>query len=924
MTYNPNLLTNVSNSNFVIHTDNYLLTNLNSVRTYQEGRICNLIIYAQTVVVRGTINLEGADIFILCQRLVCEQNSKISSIGKDGKDQEIRANDEENGIFSNEQVGNKGGDITIISEIIEGILDINTKGGNGGKGQDGGKGNDGRPVRNGANGRGFTHDSCGPGEKGPDANNGGNGGTGAVGGNGGNSGNVIFINVDRNTSYEFAVYKTPSTGGEGGKLGSRGLKGEPGKGGRNYVFDPGGGPHDRNSCIPLDSFAPNGNEGRDGVDGEDGKKGNDGQPPVITIYHNSDDEKIAKYVSFTYIDISLRIAEYSYLNSDFIKTTSILLWISRLCKQKSGNHFETVKIQNRQIYNPTVSDNYFLFPYSQISMLPTETDWGNIKIRIANLVYQLSLGLDYFGNPSNFVTLTNLAALERRWDSFYRISKDIEKYYKEFRLNEEINSQSELLVTENIKHHEEIILNKKEVLNVYINDINKLPTEIREITKSIDFSYRRLLQAETNFSNAIRHKYGACTVENIAKTINTFVTIYRAVNGDVSAILSSINNIEDLYSHRLSNGLVEDEAAVYRVYNTGVEAGNIVTRITNIYNTIREQNQETQSLIAMKKEEMVKVLEEHQDLAQAEEFKHEMENYLNLVDTKNQKRLLLTQFLLEYSNLKANIEKEESELNKIKSSLTELINSKASSEIKNYFENTYKNTLQALISFIYLESKALQFLSLKNEVRVNFQPDVILLGAAHSKIVNEDFVNYIRNRTSVSVSIDLPENRTIVFNNVNAKQQFERFKDVSSNEDLHIFDFTLNPENASFRANWYEIFAYSIRVKIVGVQTRRNDISFKISHLGNSTFKTSNRELIQFSHIKRDIPIHYDYQGNRFITDVSKNIVGNNPTDNELFYYVSPFANWRIEVSRSENDEIDFSSLSEIQVSFSFYAKSRN
>lgn len=267
------------------------------------------------------------------------------------------------------------------------------------------------------------------------------------------------------------------------------------------------------------------------------------------------------------------------------------------------------------------------------------------------------------------------------------------------------------------------------------------------------------------------------------------------------------------------------------------------------------------------------------------------------------------------------IENEESKTIKLSSDLANILNKEASGEIKNFIETAYTNIVMSLIKYIYLENKALEYLMLK-ENDIKFPLDVSLLGAVHSKIVDKDQIQYLESRKTVSQYIKSASDEGINLTPGQYPIQFENVK--KSLDGKHVFEFTITPFEEAFRANWFEIYADSVSVKLFGCETNNKRIAFKLTQLGKSTFITSQGKVVQYVHQPRSIPLTYYYEKDIFGEDITQNLVGKRSIEKEFYELgISPFASWRIEIFDDQNIDLDLSSLSKINVNFSFYTKSK-
>lgn len=290
-----------------------------------------------------------------------------------------------------------------------------------------------------------------------------------------------------------------------------------------------------------------------------------------------------------------------YLNKEYKECSDTLIWLGNLLQQSPGKH-----------YSDTLSKPFY-YPYIQIDAI-LKKDWDTLKIKVSNYLYQLSLGLDFFNNPSNYLTLLDLESLRKRFKDFYDIALKVQEEYEQLKSDEKKYLVDKVAIKKNLKLQEQIIEQNKSTLNEIGKNVESIPNEIITLERNISLQYEKLVIVESDFKNAIRRKYGECTVENLFRTVNTFVSLGRALSGDVTAIVNGVNNIDELYSSRLSNGKKGIEAAIFRIEKTVEEGESLKRNIQSAFQRFSDRKQEDRSLIAMDRQDLNKLIEEHKNL----------------------------------------------------------------------------------------------------------------------------------------------------------------------------------------------------------------------------------------------------------------------------------------------------------------------
>jgi hypothetical protein len=187
--------------------------------------------------------------------------------GKDGKNARCRwYGDKPAKNGKNGEVGGPGGtggqgddgedatNVIVDTEIYNGNICVDARGGRGGQGGRGGKGGTG-----GKGGKGGSGKNCETWGSGGNGGVGGRGGDGGKGGNGGNGGNVAFLYTIANST-AWSAFANGGSLGQPGELGEGGEPGEPG----SHGDDKGGTFWNRRT-------------GKDGEPGERGPRGDRGE-----------------------------------------------------------------------------------------------------------------------------------------------------------------------------------------------------------------------------------------------------------------------------------------------------------------------------------------------------------------------------------------------------------------------------------------------------------------------------------------------------------------------------------------------------------------------------------------------------------------------------------------------------------------------
>jgi len=157
---------------------------------------------------------------------------------------------------------------------------------------------------------------------------------------------------------------------------------------------------------------------------------------------------------------------------------------------------------------------------------------------------------------------------------------------------------------------------------------------------------------------------------------------------------------------------------------------------------------------------------------------------------------------------------------------------------------------------------------------------------------------------------------------------FKEFIDGNTSADgeskNHVLNFRIDPKNKYYlgaQGNWSEIYLISAKVFIPGAKTDDGFISFTLKHMGNSTFYTSGKKVVSFSHHPVLKTLVYDSASNSYNPKYEFNgLTGSYLVGGKRPYVgVSPFADWSIEVPDVLNPGLSLKEVTKIELWFTFY-----
>lgn len=933
----------------------------------------SIVILCYNLYVDAAMINYGGNVTIFCRNVVCEKAVKIDVSGKHnavftGK-KPLGTENEPNGqnadntdLNGNAQSldGGNGGTVRLFAESIQGSLEIIAAGGRGAKGQEGG---DAINNRDGAAG---PH--LGPGSKddfnGQDGFPPTDGGDGAKGGNGGKGGAIVvgyqewlfyeaYLESQAENQKEIEFYgkvekagidiigsapkRIPdllsASGGQSGIGGEGGKPGHGGHGGAAGSVEGWGG-----------DFETPGEEGEPGKDrsGEIGTNGRNGDPGTPG---ESGSVKIVKnnllslhMLPSSYFRVLILSGENLYINNDNERAREVFEWIlsfKEYLKNNPGGAKEPLSVY--------LSDE-------ELACFEPFFSKADLYLN------QISHGFDFFGNATNYVTILDNSFYDDKILHFKGFVEEYEEFVGSV-LSKTLDDSKEIKSRTNVKAALQNNIGSLNAENVRLVDsLRALNNEIRNRLNEIPIFKQRIFEKEAAFRQAIENANQGCdlqqTLTTITKIVSIAVSVYSVV-GTAAALATIASQGPEILSD--FNKKYEDKkpgfdmASWNKLFNEGGD-NSLVKRVEKVQKAGEsfEKNVkllgETHQKIKDDKQSLVSIptanvddssganrnrfVDQMKDFIgkypEAKVYRDEVLSFFDFCDITNQKRLQFTSNFFTIMQNQSCIETYENDLSSISGAIFTIKNNEISSEKKWMFLDSYLKMKQFYLKLIYLHTKSINFLTLKNS---QFSPryydqSVVTLGENYQQ--NLDLlIDYINSSDSPQVfdNFDHP----IVLDQNNYPISFAKFKNKEVNSNGRVTFYFSIPIDAAFLDGVREIRLTSAKVLIKGAKTDSGEISFTLIHSGNSTFIKADDSVVTFSHALKTHPLRYKlsddtYDDPNYIFGDFKSPIKSADLKPEHHIGISPFANWGISINpkTSYNQNLDLSQVSQIEVHFEY------
>lgn len=881
----PNFLVEELLDTIVVTGSNFELNQI--INDISLGK--NLILRANELSITYNYSNPGRNLFIACKKLIAE-NIEINVSGSEGEFiQQINKNGSSPGDNGdNGDDGKKGknsGNVTISFETKE--IDSLTIKANGGNGSPGQKGGNGQKGANGAVGNDLAKQREEGKYWGPKGGKGGTGGAAGPGGNGGPGGNSGLVEI-------YSIYgedsdiKIIANAGIGGLAGANGQPGDGGNGGIGGRGQKCSETQNRLGSKVSCSFAEelrgpygdSGNKGANVLDGKSPKKGRNGevfQPIRSKINYR----KHSSFKNITWIYLQLHQIELDYNNNLLNIVTENLRYLHKV----STNFKE-----------------YFLIDHK--STLPVSgilIDQNNdILMKIRILIIQIYNGLDYWGHYPNYVPLTSVAVYESILNDLFEIGEKIEKEYDDFFAEEQVAIEQRNIINRVILTYS----NQANTFNDQIDDLreelNTTRGEIEDLLSQILALKLQLEKAELKFRDAVS-KLGKCDFYDILNTVMTITSGIGALSGGIAAV----TQFKDIMKEEGMKETFEKEAK-FIVKEVKYAKGGLED-IKNGYQSIKEELEGDNAKLILDQANFEKTIADFEDLDEAIIYRDLMRSYININKIRNEKILHSDAILIRIYEIQLELNIVKSESNAASNSLIKYANPKSAEHIV-FLERALTKIKLNILRALNMQNKSLSYWSLKpykvNELisdkRINFL-----------QTLNANFKNkhgkLIENRNGAPNKFTTPIE--ILFNRHKHKNMFAALDETGKivfnvSEDLGVF------------ADLAEVLVNSMDVRVDSLDYN-NSQYFKcvLTHHGNPIMVDRYGNTVEFRHKMRK-RFEFFKNGN----NVARVELGGN---NETYYYLSPFAQWTLQITDDQNNIPSKELINEIGISFTGTAYQR-
>ena len=496
--------------------------------------------------------------------------------------------------------------------------------------------------------------------------------------------------------------------------------------------------------------------GSAGDAGGQGRQGDPGTRGVYELLNITDAHFISTYQSTaSQRRMTLHAAELNYLKAEYANSYRLLQWI--------------------QVVTPASG----------------AVELVELHTRATSLLSRLRQGQNFYAKPRNFVPLLSLEYYKQQVTALLGIAGHIEDTYASY-LGAEGKAQDQLAaLNEVISKSRESLDKLQTTLDALTKQKNQTQDSISQLTVAQEAQSQVVTLAQAAFKSALDRQLAGCSFADILSAVKTIVQVGQAAYGGVVAIQSAVGALTQEAAGAMANVIKQIEVV-------GKSIASIQEKWGKISSLIDPQKPDAEKLV-MDKDDFDNVMKPFLNLPEAAAFKSRVHDFLDIVQSRNQKVYEYNIMLVTENELRDQISQKSAELERIKNSLAKQ-KDPTLPEMRLYMEGLYQQMKSQILRLLYEENQALEYMTLQPSAFPAEDRSVADLGGIHANIITK-IIDYKNSMKATQQPFDL----TLTVSAAERPEQFRTF--VTGGLDakgrkVHDLTFSLPVRDAKFRQMW--------------------------------------------------------------------------------------------------------------------------
>jgi hypothetical protein len=812
--------------------------------------------------------------------------------------------------------GGASGNITIAAGNILGALTLKGHGGMGGRGQDGGDAGNGADGAYGEDGLTYgtqLNNNPTPGQAGGP---GGRGGMAGVAGVGGAAGMMTVLSQTLNSQWTADVQQgsdgPPNPPTPPAVPGRPGTGGQGGKGGDMY-WTAGTFPIAGNAVLIPGTHQPDGGHGTNGASGDitadelsqvamieqftaglsDAdlattvtSKATLGQ--MVLAARRKSERVVPPAPSFTTFSdygvffttyrppltqllLAFHEAKLAYLASDFGDAYNMLRWIWQVSTVPEGT------------------------PSQQMPPASELPQWTALNTRAATLLQYLAQGLDYFGNATNYAPIVPYKEYQTTVGTMLTLATAIETAYNSYTADVANADKQKAGIESALAQVSDAVTqlnDQKASLAVQQGQADAMISALQDEQQQKE---RDVNAADSAFQQAVEAKAGGgCSFADILSAITTLIAIgqdafaaYKDVTDAVGAIsdLSKISDAAGGVKTIISTvkGVASDESDFQG------KLGSIQSGFSSITSTLTPPTPEfpfytsDTSKLVIQEADFDATMQPFMDMPEAAAYVEAVNEYVQVVQARNQKILESDGFAASIARVDAEIADKQAAATQIQTQwATSGENDPTLAPFRAFMQGLYEDTKSTVLALLYEENQALNYWLLDDAPFEAADTTIAQLiqtyDDALTKVLDQE-----NNADSLFRSFSV-EDYTIT--DTDYPDQFATFRSTG-----HL-TFVILPHDEAFSGYWNTRVS-DWTIELPGVFTSTDEVVANLTHSGRASFLKEDSTVVNFSH--KPLTGGYTYNWKTGKADTGPD------TDIDSIA-LSPFTTWTLDVTEMSAD----------------------
>lgn len=651
------------------------------------------------------------------------------------------------------------------------------------------------------------------------------------------------------------------------------------------------------TCNHVDSRAPNGDTGPTGGTPPAAAAGTAGTSPFARPDGSYDyaaavaiatHAEVMEASSLVQLQMLLHDAEQKYLTGQHAEARARLIWLVDVNEPKGppgGPHD----------------------PRRDSGASGRVTDGSEaIYQRAMALLNQLDVGADYFGLSPDHVPLVSLAHYESVIDELLDDVADVEKAAEQYWANAQHVDVQLRAVHDAVQTTQSARASFERLTDQLAADIGTATKRIAELLTTQENLRVQLDGAADDFKRAVERKVaeerGGCDFLTLVSTLTTVATVASSVWTAGAGIVTAVGTL----GAKAKDDMERLRRVVKVVQTVGAKVSDIAAGYRKLEATFAGPPALDTAKLLVVKEDFEETIKPYLDLPETRAYRGLVRNYLDVVQARNQALLDRETLYGRLMATEADLAAQAAELAHLRDQLAATADPSLA-ECAGFMRRAADALKFRLLTALYFEHKAFEYWALRREPFDATDRSVAHLRAVHARLKTDVLrTRERRNRPPQRFHSTPP------IELLGPAQEAA----LAALRTTGRMVFEIPRQDRSFR-RLAEATVDRATITIDGARSRDTTLTVLLTHNGHAQFTTTSGAAIGFSHTPRLTFAQLD------VVDGKHRGEADLGGADDAYAYLSPFAQWTLELSREDNDELDLSTLRSIQLVFHGFAVAR-